>query len=64
MRDDDSALGDFRRDVWQAPCDVFIGKPAVKSVAPDPLLAQTAGNGVVVSDLVMVAMKCGVETAI
>ena len=40
--------------------DVFIGK-TVKSVAPDPLLVQPAGYGVVVRDLVVVAMKGGVE---
>ena len=33
----------------------------MKSVAPDPLFVQPAGNGVVVSDFIVVAVKCGVE---
>ena|ERR1700686_3166771 len=33
----------------------------MKSVTPDPLIVKLARNGVVVSDLVVVAMKGGVE---
>ena len=47
-------------DILQAPCDVFIGK-TVKSVASDPLVVQPAGNGVVVRNFVMVAVKGRVE---
>ena len=60
MRDDDPALGDFGRNVRQGLRDVFIGK-TVKSVTPDALLVQPAGYGVVVRDLVVVAVKGRVE---
>ena len=41
-------------------CDIFIGK-TVKSVTPDSLVVQLAGYGVVVRDLVVVAVKRRVE---
>ena len=53
-------LRNFGRNVRQGLCDIFIGK-TVKSVAPDPLLMQPAGYGVVIRDLVVVAVKGRVE---
>ena len=60
MRDDDPSVRDFGRDVRQGLRDIFIGE-TVKSVAPDPFIVQPTGYGVVVRDLVMVAVKGRIE---
>ena len=61
MRDDHPRLRDIGRDLRQGLCDVLIGK-TVKSVAADSLVVQPAGYGVVIRDLIVVAVKGRIET--
>ena len=60
MRDDDPSLRNIGRDLRQGLRDVFIGK-TVKSIAPDSLVVQPAGYGIVVRDRVVTAVKGRVE---
>ena len=60
VSDDDTRLRDIGRDPREGLRDVFIGK-TVKPVAPDSLIVQPAGYGVVIRDLVVVAVKGRVE---
>ena len=60
MRDDNPGTRNSGRDLWQGFRDIFIGE-TVKSVTPDPFIMQAEGCGVVVRDLVVVAVKGRVE---
>jgi hypothetical protein len=61
VRDDHPALGDLRGDLRQGFRDIFVGQP-VKSVAPHAFGVKLMRDRIVVSDRVMRAVKCGVET--
>ena len=60
MRDHDSAVGNFRRDLAEPPSDVFV-RQAVKSVAANALRIERVGNGEAVRHFRMAAMEGGVE---
>ena len=60
MRDDHAARRDVRRDLAQALGDVFVRQP-VKPVASDAFGIEVLGNGVMVGDRAVAAMKRGVE---
>ena len=60
MGDDDPFLRYVRRDLREPSRDVLVGQ-AVKSVAAHTLGIEMFGNGVVIGDRAVLAMKCGVE---
>ena len=60
MSDDDTRLGDFRRNVGQGVRDVLVGE-SMESITPYTLIVELAGYGIVIRHFVMVTVKCGIE---
>ena len=60
MSDDDTRVGDFRRDRLQTIGDVFIGE-AVEAVAANALRVETFRQGEMIRNRTMTAMESRVE---